>query len=173
MPPRKPGSQVAPGQRPLFTDGRTATTHSKVPIDQATAGRRYRVRDKHIDEIPGVIWGEDLDWATANRLKEEVVTARRSKTARVEDMEVPMPGDQAPVSSPPPSGSAFELEGAEPQTIPSKGVVFSIPDGHELLVDGMVAPVPSTVVVHPAASAAHSRAKARTRPREVSRMGTR
>ncbi len=161
-PPRRPGSQVAPGQKPLFTDGRTASTHSKVPIDQATAGRRYRVRDK--DWV--AVWGEDLPWDEANKLKDQVVAQRKSRTARVEDMEVPPPihvsrsfadpaldapavaqiqQDGTTVIQMGAREAAFELVGAEPQTIPSNGVVCTIPAAHELLVNGAAAPVPATV----------------------------
>jgi hypothetical protein len=85
--PRKPGSQVAPGQRPLYRDAPTALTHSKVPIHQATAGRLYRVRDK--DWV--AVWAENLTWDDANRLKEQLVAQGRSRTARAEDMEVEPP----------------------------------------------------------------------------------
>lgn len=85
--PRKPGSQVAPGQKPLFTNGRTASTHSKVPVDQATAGKLYRVRDKDW----AAVWGENLTWTDANQLKNQVVGSRRSTTARVEDMAISPP----------------------------------------------------------------------------------
>lgn len=85
--PRKPGSQVAPNQRPMFTDGRTASTHSKVPLDQATAGKTYRVRDKDW----AAVWGMELSYADALKLKETVVGARRSTTARVEDEAIPPP----------------------------------------------------------------------------------
>jgi hypothetical protein len=86
--PRKPGSQVAPGQKPLHAaDRQTAHTHSRQPLDQLTEGRTYRVRDKDF----AVIWGEGLSWDDAVKLKEKVVGARRSKTARVEDEETPVP----------------------------------------------------------------------------------
>jgi hypothetical protein len=174
QPPRKPGSQVAPGQRPLFTDGRTASTHSKIPIDQATAGRLYRVRDKHIEDAPGTVWGDGLSWGDATKLKDQVVAQRKSKTARVEDMEVPMPDAQvsddgidelaisegpergAHVSGTSPSdpaiaaaqavqGAAFELVGDEAHLVPTRGVIVAVAAGHELLVDGQVSPVPSVV----------------------------
>jgi hypothetical protein len=172
-PPRKPGSQVAPGQRPLFTDGRTASTHSKIPIDQATAGRLYRVRDKHLEDVPGTVWGDNLSWDDASKLKDLVVAQRKSKTARVEDMEVPMPADEptedlailenvseqgetsravrsrvidpAITAAQAGQGAAFELVGDEAHLVPSRGVVVAVPAGHELLVDGEVSPVPSVV----------------------------
>lgn len=84
--PRIPGSQVAPGQRPLFRDADTASTHSKVPLDQATAGRLYRVRCK--DWV--TVHGENLTYADANILKDQVA-AKGYRTARVEDMSVPPP----------------------------------------------------------------------------------
>jgi hypothetical protein len=218
MPPRKPGSQVAPGQKPLFTDGRTASTHSKVPIDQATAGRRYRVRDK--DWV--AVWGEDLTWEAANKLKDQVVAAGKSRTARVEDMAIPPPdhiveaeqdwarglpreddfsGPEAVTAAelPPHNtsatmpayvtkpglGVAFELVNAESQEIPSDGVVFAIPAGHQLFVNAQAVQLPAIVrrgnevravaldpelaraqaaalrAVRPVASAAQARAKPR------------
>lgn len=85
---RKPGSQVAPGQKPLFRPGATASTHSRIPLDQATAGKLFRVRDKVDAQGSAIIWGEDLSHAEAQKLKEAVVGSRRSKTARIEEMPV-------------------------------------------------------------------------------------
>lgn len=150
IPPRKPGSQVPPNRRPLFTDRRTASTHSKVPVDQATAGKLYRVRDRHYEGEPGRVWGEELSWADANRLKEQVVGSRRSTTARVEDMEVAMPDGPAdvgtaaaPILGRPLGGAgrlAYEMVDSEPQLAPHDGAVMRVPEGHELLVND--APVP-------------------------------
>ncbi len=85
--PRIPGSQAPPNRKPLFNDGRTASTHSKIPVDQATDGKLYRVRDKDWTWV----WGANLSYADACKLKEQVVTARKSTTARVEDMAVDPP----------------------------------------------------------------------------------
>lgn len=84
--PRIPGSQVAPGQRPLYRDAPTASTHSKIPIDQATAGKTYRVRDK--DWV--AVHAEGLSWDEANKLKDHVAS-RGHRTARVEDEVIPPP----------------------------------------------------------------------------------
>jgi hypothetical protein len=84
--PRKPGSQVAPGQKPLFRQGTTASTHSRVPIDQATAGKLYRVRDKADAQGNCTVWAENLPYDEAIKVKERVVTQRKSKTARIEEM---------------------------------------------------------------------------------------
>ncbi len=157
-PPRKPGSQVPPNLRPHFSHARTASTHSKLPIDQATAGRLYRVRDKDW----AWVWGENLPWADADKLKEQVVTSRKSTTARVEDMEVPAPdwyvAPELPATEPsgstwyagvdvvvPAPGSSFELVSGDPQAIPAPGVVTRIPAGHELLVNGAQRTVPAMV----------------------------
>lgn len=86
--PRQPGSQVAPNLRPLHDgDRRTASKHSRVPIAQATAGKLYRVRDKDWEAVHG----EGLTWDEAVKLREQVVGAKKSRTARVEDMEVAPP----------------------------------------------------------------------------------
>lgn len=88
-PPRIPGSQVAPNQRPFVAGGVTATTHSMVPIAQATAGKTYRVRCKDWVNV----WGEGLSWDDAVKLKERVVTTKQSKTARVQDEAEEAPPD--------------------------------------------------------------------------------
>jgi hypothetical protein len=85
--PRKPGSQVAPGLKPLHTDRPTASKHSKVPIAQATEGKLYRVRDK--DWV--ALWGENMSWADAVTLRDLVVGRKWSRTARVEDMALAPP----------------------------------------------------------------------------------
>lgn len=85
---RRPGSQVAPRQKPFVRPGGTAQTHTRVPLHQATAGKIYRVRDRDTGDGNPKVWGEDLTWDDANKLKEQVVGSRRSKTARVEEMPV-------------------------------------------------------------------------------------
>ena len=155
-PPRIPGSQVAPNDRPLFTDGHTASTHSKIPLDQANAGKLYRVRDKIVEGHPVKVWGVDLTWEQATKLKEHVVTAGRSKTARVEPMEVAMPSEPSPddggtseesieTSAPRPQGVAYELVGFDPITIAARGVVRSCPAGTTLHVNGSAVTVPAAV----------------------------
>jgi len=192
--PRKPGSQVPPGRRPLFTDGRTATTHSKIPIAQATSGKLYRVRDK--DWV--AVWGENLTWIEAVKLKDQVVASGKSRTARVEDMAIPPPAEyldqvqqaqdaeeesdwargrtgtegdpyaraqaanaeleslqrdardvlgdgDGSITPLPGLGAAFELVGHEAQTVPTDGVVFTIPAGHHLLVNEQAAALPAIV----------------------------
>lgn len=85
-PIRRPGSQVAPGQKPLHRPGPTASTHTRVPLDQATAGKLYRVRDRADAQGEFVLWGEHLSHTDATKLREQVCGARKSKTARVEEM---------------------------------------------------------------------------------------
>jgi hypothetical protein len=84
--PRIPGSQVAPGQRPLYRDAPTASTHSKLPISQATAGKTYRVRCK--DWV--TVHGEGLTWEAANKLKDQRAS-EGFRTARVEDEAISPP----------------------------------------------------------------------------------
>jgi len=73
-------------RKPLHRPGKTSPTHSRVPIHQATAGKRYRVRDKAEPGEEPVVWGTDLSYEAALKLKETVTGQRRSKTARVEEM---------------------------------------------------------------------------------------
>ncbi len=141
--------QVAPGQQPFQSGRPTATTHSKVPIAEATAGKLYRVRDKDWAEL----WGENLTHEQATKLKEQVVGSRRSKTARVEDMAVPPPDwwvqthggqqgslgaasetESAEVSAPAATKTAYIIDGPAPVAIPGHGVVTQIPAGHELVI---------------------------------------
>jgi len=165
-PPRKPGSQVAPGQRPYNSGAPTASTHSKVPIDQATAGKLYRVRDRHEEDragnvVPGTVWGENLDWTAANRLKDQVVAGRKSRTARVEEMTVPMPGHEDPHQQPVPDSDdlgadlsvapdgptvdvSAETDGDDPQ-LPAGTVVFDLadPEPHKAPGSGVIMAVPA------------------------------
>ena len=57
-----------------------------VPLHEEDEDKRYRVRDRNTKEGPGKVWGEDLDFETATKLKERVVGSGRSTTARIEDM---------------------------------------------------------------------------------------
>lgn len=106
--PRMPGSQVAPNERPQqHANRRTATTHSRVPLAQATAGRTYRVRDKGWAKV----WGEGLSWDDAVRLKNQVVTSKKSRTARVEDEAIQPPDGY--VAAVQPTGEALAITSAE------------------------------------------------------------
>lgn len=111
--PRQPGSQVAPGLKPLHTNRTTASKHSKVPLEQATAGRLYRVRDKDW----AALWGENLTWKEATELKDLVVGRKKSRTARVEDMAIPPP----PGITVPPV-TTLELGGTVKPTNPHRDV---------------------------------------------------
>lgn len=55
------------------------------PISQHTAGRRYRVRDADGARV----WGKDLTFNQAHKLKEQVAGSRKSKNPIIEDMSVP------------------------------------------------------------------------------------
>lgn len=142
--PRPPGSEVAPNLRPLFTDRKTASTHSKVPLAQATEGKLYRVRDKEWAKV----WGEDLTHDEATRLKDTVVASGKSRTARIEDMGIPPPAwyhAQAATTETVPHAPSFELAGSDAVTAPTAGVLVAVPAGHELLVNGTASAVPCTV----------------------------
>jgi hypothetical protein len=84
---RRPGSQVAPNEKPYHRpNAQTASTHSRVPLHVATAGKLYRVRDRADDGGNATLWGELLSHDDALKLKERIVGGRQSKTARVEEM---------------------------------------------------------------------------------------
>jgi hypothetical protein len=61
--------------------------YHSLPPEEEFAGKLFRVRDKDWKAV----WGESLDWDAANKLKEQVVTRGKSKTARVESMDVADP----------------------------------------------------------------------------------
>jgi len=143
-PPVRPyNCQVAPGQKPFQSGRPTATTHSTEPVHQATEGRTYRVRDK--DWV--MLWGDGLTYTEALKLKEQVVGSGRSKTARVEDMEIQPPdwwvetnGGQkdappAPVvDAPTITGRTYGIENGELQQITADGTIIRIPLGSELVL---------------------------------------
>lgn len=55
-------------------------------------GKRYRVRDKNYGpDEPCIVWGSDLEHEEAHKLKERVVGSEKSTTARIENMDVPLP----------------------------------------------------------------------------------
>lgn len=115
---RRPGSQVAPGQKPLFkADRQTATTHSRIPVHEATAGKLYRVRDKVDANGAAIVWGEKLSHEEACKLKEKVCGTRQSRTARVEEM----PPDELDAAD-----TASEPSAAAP--IASNGIVDALAD---------------------------------------------
>jgi hypothetical protein len=140
---------------------------AKTPPDKSIL---YRVRDRHADlgdgeqPISGHVWGENLTWDEATILKEQVVGQKKSRTARLEPMSVSLPGQDAQVSDSPDAYRAltgdevpeeeaaeidesleFDLVDVDEHTAPGQGVVVSVPEGHELLVNGHVQPVPVTV----------------------------
>jgi len=167
--PRIPGSQVAPGQRPFSSSAPTASTHSKVPLAEATQGRIYRVRDKDW----AAVWGENLSYDDAVKLRERVVTSRKSTTARVEDEAIPPPDwyvdpNGCSVPSDPEtfsSGGDAETDATSPAVqglsartqyslddggveivVKSPGVVAKVLAGHELVVNDQVRPLPTQVI---------------------------
>lgn len=66
---------------------KVAAKLATVPTPPPTKDTRYRVRDRDWVKV----WDENLTLDEANKLKEQVVAQRKSKTARVEDMAVPPP----------------------------------------------------------------------------------
>lgn len=146
-PPRKPGSQVAPNEKPIGTPSLT----------ESTAGKLYRVRDRGWDKV----WGEGLTYADAMQLKERLVAKKKSRTARVEPMdEVPPPWyvpeehkDTSEVKAEEPSYITIErnngvIERYTPTTTPLRmdgdGIV-TVPAGYELVVNDVVTEVPALV----------------------------
>jgi hypothetical protein len=55
------------------------------PLAVTTHGRKYRVRD---DVAGGTVWGKNLDYQQALKLKERVCGERKSKNAIIEDMAI-------------------------------------------------------------------------------------
>jgi hypothetical protein len=111
----------------------------------------FRVRDKNWTKI----WGENLTLADANRLKEQVVTGGKSRTARIEPMSVQPPGSEVipppaaePAPASPPARTQYEyiVESSDVDlSIQLAGLIKSIPKGHALLVNGVMMPVPTSV----------------------------
>jgi hypothetical protein len=135
-----------------------------VPIDQATAGKLFRVRDRDWERV----WAENLSWDEARKLVNTLTGSRKSKTARAEDMAIPAPdwfvsdseveieitGDESPgldqsvtlsapaseprrnANAPAPEidGTVYDVASLEPVAVPSDGVVVKVPPGHELAV---------------------------------------
>ncbi|HET9062319.1 MAG TPA: hypothetical protein VFO62_03430, partial [Candidatus Binatia bacterium] len=75
---------------PPVTRKRTFKKNGYQPVD--TDGKLFRVRDKdYMDGSEVKIWGENLTYESAHALKEKVVGAKKSRTARVEEMSIPLP----------------------------------------------------------------------------------
>ena len=128
----------------------TPTQVSQNPIHKpkgkptvSTAGKLYRVRDKAAPDGSFTTWGEDLSYTEAWKLKEQVVTSRKSKTARVEEM----PEDEAQPEWTPPVERPLNLKPTvvNPDAIgdPDQTPVVTLPHG---LVDMMVESGQVTVV---------------------------
>ena len=157
---RIPGSQVAPKQKPLFRNATTATTHSKVPLAQATEGKRYRVRDKDW----AALWGEDLPYYEAIKLKDQVVGSRQSKTARVEEMTVEEPAwfvaaraqaeadleNPPPPEEPPPPDPQLELLRAKALAASQAEAVKAQARADAARAKALARPVPRDKTVAPA-----------------------
>jgi len=73
----------------------------KQPLAVATHGKKYRVRE----EDGSRLWGQNLTFQEAHKLKEKVCGARQSKTALIEEMTIafkPQTVTAAQVATPPP-----------------------------------------------------------------------
>lgn len=119
--PRPPGSQVSPNP----------AHKPKGKAVESTHGKLYRVRDRDPGDGNFTIWGEDLTHAEAMKLKDTVVAARKSKTARVEEM--PETSPDAPVVLNPEAVGApdqtpiVQLPGALVDTMVASGQVTVMP----------------------------------------------
>lgn len=77
QPPRKPTTKpLTPGSQ-----------YRSKPPDAEHAGELFRVRDKDWERV----WGENMTYADAHKLKETVCGQNKSRTARVEPMSVEPP----------------------------------------------------------------------------------
>jgi len=52
---------------------------------------KYRVRDDNPAGKPNTLWGQNLSYTQAHRLKERVAGARKSRTVMIEPMDAPFP----------------------------------------------------------------------------------
>lgn len=136
----------------------------------------YRVRDRNWSTI----WGENLSLEDAQRLKEKVTGSGKSRTARVEPMDVRPPGSDEDLSVPsdgvpisvPVDGVSYELADLEEHTATARGVLGRVPPGTELLVNGEALQVPAIIepgdriqarVIDSALAKAHELARAAVR----------
>ncbi len=77
-----------PIKKPQALKGPPTGYHKVDPAQTAaSSGERYRVRDKDWDTV----WGDNLTFDEANKLKEQVIGQRKSRTARVEPCSVEPP----------------------------------------------------------------------------------
>lgn len=83
--PSKPGAPPTPAPPPAMP--KTHRAKPPEPVAVVDDGTRYRVRDKDFLKV----WGEGLTKAEAEKLKLEVTSTNRSRTARVEPMTNPTP----------------------------------------------------------------------------------
>jgi hypothetical protein len=66
-------------------------------VEEITEGKLYRVRDKNKgNNTPYIVWGSGLPHDAAHKLKEVVTGQEKSRTARLEEMTIPLTG--APVT---------------------------------------------------------------------------
>jgi len=66
---------------------RGVSVNRTTSLEDEVAGKLFRVRDRDWTTV----WGEDLSWDDAVKLKESVVGRRKSTTARVESMDIERP----------------------------------------------------------------------------------
>lgn len=156
----------------------------KAPLDPNVL---YRVRDREWAKL----WGENLSLTDATKLKEQVVTSKKSNTARLEPMSIPPPAwyvadnagqvsdlsvavaEEAPPLPRQQRLPAFGVSGFDPVEAPHHGEVTSIPDGCQLYVNDVMVQVPAEVsggdTIHarpldPALAEARAAALAAARP---------
>jgi len=87
----------APPKKHNDSRGRMPPTHLERPAAEDAAGRLFRVRDKDWEKL----WGQNLCYQDAEKLKNAVIGALKSRSARIEDMEIPCPdGFTAPELEP-------------------------------------------------------------------------
>lgn len=83
--------------------GRLPSTHTDRPLAEVNDGKLFRVRDKDWERI----WGENLTHEEATALCTKITANRKSRTARIEDMEIGPP-DGVDYTPPAPRGHAPE-----------------------------------------------------------------
>lgn len=113
-------------------------------ISPTMTDERFRVRDKDWN-----VYGENLTAAEAHKLKEYQAAVKKIRTVRIESMDVPHPDDaehaEAHELDGEPQGLHLKIGDAELHEVPADGAIVEIPKGHELQINGVPFPVPSSV----------------------------
>ena len=81
----------------------------------------YRVRDKNYPDKKGTVWGENLSYDDAHKLKEQVCGTGKSTTARIEPMSADENATAAPTAPTVPFNDPYLLEAQRNATRAASG----------------------------------------------------